>query len=76
MVILFIHFVPSELFNTKPATGAIQGHIFGPVYTLHNYGIPNFNLRVWSPANMGGEPQLVGYFSIPFNIFGPTRIFN
>ncbi len=66
MVILFFHFAPSDLFNTLPATGGDTGSHFWPVYTLHHYGIPNLDFRLWNPGNIGGEPQLIHYFPLPF----------
>ncbi|MBI1861244.1 MAG: hypothetical protein HYR96_10040 [Deltaproteobacteria bacterium] len=36
------------------------------MYALREYGIPQLNLRPWSPANYAGEPLLVHYFPLPF----------
>ena len=66
ILILFFHFAPKDLFNNLPPTGGDSGSHFWPVYTLHHYGIPNLDFRLWNPGNIGGEPQLVHYFPLPF----------
>ena len=43
-----------------------MGSHFWPLYTLVNYGIPNFSLRTWNPGNLGGEPHLLHYFPLPY----------
>ncbi len=49
-----------------PATGGDMGSHFWPVVALREYGLPNFNLRIWNPGNYFGEPLLVHYFPLPF----------
>lgn len=66
IVILFFHFAPKELFNSLPATGGDTGSHYWPVYTLHHYGIPNLDFRLWNPGNLSGEAQLIHYFPLPF----------
>lgn len=65
---LIFLYLPKEILNALPATGGDTGSHFWPLYTLVKQALPQFHIKVWNPGNLGGEPQLVHYFPLPFLI--------
>jgi hypothetical protein len=61
-----IKYLPADLLGPNPATGGDTGSHYWPVYTLKNFGFPEFTIKVWNPGNLMGEPHLVHYFPLPF----------
>jgi hypothetical protein len=80
---LFFHYMPMAVFNAEPATGGDTGSHFWPLWTLVHEALPHFQIRVWNPGNLAGEPHLTHYFPLPyllmafFSLFMPLgRAFN
>lgn len=68
-------YLPIDILNALPATGGDTGSHFWPLYTLVKQALPNFHIKVWNPGNLGGEPQLVHYFPLPFLVMAALSIF-
>ncbi len=66
MAALFLSYIPKDVYMPFPATGGDTGSHFWPVYTLKNFGLPEFTVKLWNAGNLGGEPHLVHYFPLPF----------
>lgn len=65
-IFVFIYYAPPEILNANPATGGDTGSHFWPLITLVREGLPNLQIRVWNPGNLGGEPHLTHYFPLPY----------
>lgn len=72
---VFIYFSPPEVLNENPATGGDTGSHFWPLVTLVKEGLPNFQVRVWNPGNLGGEPHLTHYFPLPYFVMAFLSLF-
>lgn len=75
IAVFFIQFIPLSALSADPATGGDTGSHFWPLVTLVKHSLPEFSLRVWNPGNLGGEPQLVHYFPLPYFIMAVISIF-
>lgn len=72
---LFISYLPQEIWNSNPATGGDTGSHFWPLYTLVKQGLPHWQVRVWNPGNLGGEPHLTHYFPLPYFVMAFLSLF-
>ncbi|MBN8548388.1 MAG: hypothetical protein J0M12_03615 [Deltaproteobacteria bacterium] len=61
-----ISLLPSNIFDSGPATGGDMGSHFWPLKVLLEYGLTTGNLRIWNPGNLGGEPYFLQYFPLPY----------
>ena len=67
--------LPLSILSSLPATGGDTGSHYWPVVVLREYGLPNFDWRVWNPGNYLGEPLLVHYFPLPFLLMSMASYF-
>jgi hypothetical protein len=72
---LFFFFAPLDILNDAPATGGDTGSHYWPLVTLVKEGLPNWQVRVWNPGNLGGEPHLTHYFPLPYFIMAFLSLF-
>lgn len=72
---IFIYYAPIDILNSLPATGGDTGSHFWPLHTLVNEALPQWQVRVWNPGNLGGEPHLTHYFPLPYFIMAFISLF-
>ncbi len=72
---VFFFFAPTDILNSQPATGGDTGSHFWPLVTLVKEALPNWQVRVWNPGNLGGEPHLTHYFPLPYLLMAFLSLF-
>lgn len=75
LAVFLIRIAPKEILNSLPATGGDTGSHFWPLHTLLHEGLPNGQVRIWNPGNLGGEPHLVHYFPLPYFVMAFLSLF-
>lgn len=71
----FFYYASPDIWNTEPATGGDTGSHFWPLKTLVEHALPQGNIKVWNPGNLGGEPHLVHYFPLPYLVMALISLF-
>lgn len=72
---VFFYYAPIEILGDQPATGGDTGSHYWPLVTLVKEALPNWQIRVWNPGNLGGEPHLTHYFPLPYLLMAFLSLF-
>lgn len=72
---VFFFNAPADVLNSEPATGGDTGSHYWPLVTLVQEGLPNWQVRIWNPGNLGGEPHHTHYFPLPYLLMALLSLF-